>query len=352
MVFGRGTLPIGLDVGSRCIKAAQVRRRAGGYELVGSLVIERSGGGDGAEIARALGALARQGFEGRRCVCAIGKGALVSGVFELPPRSSGAPVDELAMVELCRSSALEEGSCEVSCWDLPGDRRGGEMTGVLAVGCSHADANELIEEVGASGAIVEAVDVGACALARSCGHLIVGGEAIGAIVDVGWSGVELVLMHAGCVVYERTLDAPGFGEIVKEAGEVLGFGPRDTIESLLRPAKEPDTTGAVDRRTGNVSVVLERFGEQIAKELALSFEYGGRRYGCSEVSGAVLAGGGSGCAGLESVLGDRLGVRVSVASFGEVVRGGEGLDGVHACALGLAMHGGGRGFGGVGGGGS
>jgi len=55
-------------------------------------------------------------FRGRSVVLAVGPEKLLTGILELPPRSSGAPVDQMAMSELARRHGADVQSMEMSCW--------------------------------------------------------------------------------------------------------------------------------------------------------------------------------------------------------------------------------------------
>src|SRR5437868_5523700 len=81
--------------------------------------------------------------------------------------------------------------------------RAGRSSQVMAVGCPHRDADTLIETFEREGLEVAALDVRASALARATRPLLPADKPICAVLDVGWSGTMLVMLHGGTVVYTR-----------------------------------------------------------------------------------------------------------------------------------------------------
>src|SRR5262245_23870538 len=156
--FARTSLPIGLDLGGRWFKAAQASVR-GGVSAKAKITRGAEPGAKGGTAATAVmtaadaqvlaGALERSGFSGNRVTVVAPRPLLYAGVLELPPRASGAPLEQLARVELARSNRVEEGSFTLGMWDVPlgpggrGGRDPHHPTQVFAVGL----ANDRIEPV-------------------------------------------------------------------------------------------------------------------------------------------------------------------------------------------------------------
>src|SRR5262249_26290258 len=143
-------------------------------------------------------------FEGRDVVACVPDDKLVTAVLELPPRSSGAPLDQLARVELARVHKLEPGSFELACWDLPAPARAGDATHMMAAACPHADADRLLGAIESAGLRVVALDIKPWALTRACAAV---GSADGTTVllDVGEEGALLTAVRQAAPVYERMM---------------------------------------------------------------------------------------------------------------------------------------------------
>src|SRR3954469_22371612 len=129
----RTSLPIGLDLSGRWFKAAQASVR-GGVRVMAKAKLTRgveqgvkgagaatpaNAGLKGTDAQVLAGALERGGFSGRRVTVIAPRHLLYTEVLELPPRASGAPIEQLARVELARSNRCEEGSFTLGMWDVP-----------------------------------------------------------------------------------------------------------------------------------------------------------------------------------------------------------------------------------------
>ena len=138
-LLGWGRSSIGVEIGNRQIAAVQldgsgrrvlaaamVARKAGPAgeaaaetEAPSDIPREASGAFGSEEAHRLESVLYRQGFTGNQIVLAVPDGKLMTAVLELPSRASGAPVDQLARVELGRLHKRDPGEFEMGCWDVP-----------------------------------------------------------------------------------------------------------------------------------------------------------------------------------------------------------------------------------------
>jgi len=235
MVWTRNS-PIGLDVGSRWIKAAQLRRAKGGaWELRAGLRVRRTGPGGpltGDEAARIGAMLSRQGFVGTDVVLGVPPGMLAQQVMELPPRQSGAPLDQIARTELARQARCPVNAMEACWWELPSGARASEGTHVMGLAVPHAAAEALIDACRAGGLFVEALDAPTLASARACAGeqgLVAAGVTM--LVDLGWTGATIALFVGDVLVYERRLDHAGLGQAFDQLREK--FELADDVASYL-----------------------------------------------------------------------------------------------------------------------
>ena len=116
LLAGTSVLPIGVDIGQRHIRAVQLKGSPGRWSIsaVGFLVRENPGGPvDSTDADQLRNLIAKGGFKGRRVVLAVPCKQLLTGIMELPPRSSGAPLDQLARNELSRLHRCEPDSFEI-----------------------------------------------------------------------------------------------------------------------------------------------------------------------------------------------------------------------------------------------
>jgi Tfp pilus assembly PilM family ATPase len=199
--------PIGLDIGRRFIKAAQLR----GNELLAAACIRRTGGdcmpGPG-EIRPLADALRARPFQGRAVVVAMPHDKLLTSIVELPPRASGAPIEQLARSELARIHHKNAHGLEMAHWELPVSANASSRTMVMVTACVRDDADGLLDALEAEGLEVLTLAFPAAAALCACQALIEAEES-GAVLDVGWQASRLILQHKGLIVYERSLEKCG-----------------------------------------------------------------------------------------------------------------------------------------------
>lgn len=310
--------PIGLDIGSRRIKAAQMH----GRRLAAAVSIPRAGGDgrlEASELQAVAAALRKAPFRGRSVVLAVPSDRLLTSILELPPRSSGAPLEQLARIELARRHAVEPESLEMACWDLPLPARAANRTCVMAVACRQDEADSLLDAVEAQGLNVQAMDVHAMAVTRACRPLLAEAGQSGAILDVGWSCSRLVLVHLGTVVYERHLPKYGLASLTRleapEGGQPEAPDPAGKLS--------PDATAHLEAMAGEVRVPLSYLTSQ---------------HPDAQVRQILLIGGGARRAGLGRVLASKLAMEVRPVEAGDLCEAdGEAGDSM-VVAMGLAQY--------------
>jgi Tfp pilus assembly PilM family ATPase len=354
--------PIGISVGTRHVACAQEERaglRGTRWSLAAGTLWPRRETGEtlGAlEASELLSALDRQGFQGRQLVIGAGPGTVVSAVLDLPPRSSGAPLEQIARAEIARSRSLESGAFEMAMWDLPAPGRGTEGTHMMAMACSHEKAERLIscfDGAGEAGpTAVVGLDAMSCALARAVRPVLAARAPtnLTGIVDVGWDGVTVVVLHHGAgipsVMYERVLPDHGLKRLYAECMRRHGLSFAVTAAALARLGL--DVAGSYKRIMRDVRSRVAEHVDQVAGEVQRSLSYVASRYPALTLSEVRVSGEGAGLCGgsldLEGTLSERLGVRCGVVSAGHVVaceggRAESGTSSALVAALGLALHG-------------
>ena len=311
--------PIGIDIGRRYVKAAQLSRSRSGWRVEAAASYPRPVPQKDfdAEDARLLrGVLDRRGSTGERFVLAVPKEALLTGILELPPRSAGAPLDQLARMELARMHRCRPDALEVTYWDLPAPNRGNAPARVMASGCTHQSAEGLMDCLENEGLDVQALDVQACALARACRPLFAGEKDITCLLDIGWQSSWLALIHMGTVVYQRPFGETGIQPLFEALNGQLELDG-ELIDALLcevgvgRNGNEvQDDSEAFDDLRGMVESHLE----SILKELRLSFSYAIHQYPGASVAQLVLVGGGALLQGIQGHLSSALEVQVQTVA--------------------------------------
>jgi len=284
-----------------------------------------------ADIDRLIIALAAGGFEGSQLVLAAPSAALLSQSLELPPRSSGAPIDALAVAELARSFRLEVGSLEAAVWDTPGGGRA-SISSVLVVGLEHAAATDFLAPFANAAFRPIAIDVASAALARLPQGPETGVDghtgAAQAFVDLGWDDTVLTIVVNGLPIYQRRLDDGGlstaYADIIARESVTQA-----AVDAVLLPASSGDPESEVIRAMllarwrGSMSRIIE----PVAIELDRSLTYASHRFPSTPTILVGLCGDGALLPGLS----ERLQAKLPCVHFGVVA------DPVFAVAKGLSM---------------
>lgn len=314
MRFFRGTTSlIGLDIGSRVVKAAQLQRCQNGWRLSTAAVLPRiADQSDDQTATRVAGVLERQGFLGHRVVLAAPVRKVECEMLDLPPRSSGAPIEQIAMAELGRTAKLEAGRFAMGCWDVPTAARG-SGTSVIAVALRDEDADRLVDPLENHGLEVVAIDAPGWALCRACRPLLPAGSAA-AILDLGWSAASLTVVDQQTILYQRTLWESGIEYVHKAivAEQVLDDDAAQLVLST-------DGSGHSDMaRPAWVSGLIQRFAGQLCDEVLASLTFARQRFPTGISDHLLLTGGGAKLPGLQQILAEHMGMKVSVVQVGQI----------------------------------
>ena len=323
LLSGTSSLPIGVDIGGRHIKAVQLQGSPGRWSITaaGSIARDNPGGpAQSADIVRLRDLLAANSFMGRRVVLAVPCNQLLTGIMELPPRSSGAPLEQLARDELSRMHRCTPDSFEIACWDLPAPARGGGATYVMAAGFSHEKANELVDIVEGEGLDVYALDIHASAVSRACSPLLESVTGIVAILDLGWDQADLVLLYQGVVVYERKLIKCGIGSVVDSVGKELKLHHEKAERVVRQVGLFPECPDIAPVYCKVINVVVNAFCEALVEEMRIPLSYLGNQYPDASPETLLLIGGGSPIPGLERKLNSVLDFYVRTVLPGDIVK--------------------------------
>lgn len=341
--------PIGLDIGSRTIKAAQLVRAGSRLRLAAAVVLDRAEPGESfssAEAERLRRVLGWQGFAGSSVVAAAPDQALLAGVLELPPRSSGAPVDQIARAEIGRIHRCEPDALEAAFWELPPPARpnsNGPMS--LVVACAHDRAQSLLDALDGPGLELAGLDSRGWALARACSPLIEDPQSLTAVLDLGWRSGQLTLIHRGLVIYERVLGGVGVEAMIEAIRRQMNL-PVSMIEHLLAALGLDEAAASCqeDRLlAGRLRGPLEAHLEHLAQELSLSLAYASSQYPDAPIERLLVTGAGASIPGLVEQLAQGVETPVTAVTPADVCDVPASLEaqarrGDLLAAVGLAMY--------------
>jgi len=338
-LFQANTSLIGLDVGNRVVKAAQLQRYRQGWRARAIAVLPR---GIAESVDQTAGQIAevldRQGFSGDRVVLAAPIGKIECDMLDLPPRASGAPIEQIAKSELARSAKLEPNRFEMGCWDIPPATRS-NGTSMIALAMRHEDADSMIDPLENCGLEVVAIDAPCCALHRACRKLFAGDDAC-AILDLGWSAASFHIADRKTILYQRTLWDAGVQSLHKSIVDEHGLED-DAAELMLRAQEK----GRCDlTQAGSLMSLNQPYAKQLCDELRTSLTFACQRFPGICGNQLLLTGGGAELPGMAAILKERLGLTVSMVTAGQVMDLGlranvESHLPLLATAAGLAMYG-------------
>jgi len=321
-----GPTPIGIDIGARFIKAAQLKRSSRGWTVQAATCLPRQSPDapiDAAEARRLTGTLDRQGFVGRTAVVAMPPEKVMTGMLDLPPAGSGAPMDQIARMELARMQGWDPKAFELVYWMLPPSPQTKGQTQVLAAGCTHNDANAVLDVLEGAGLRVQALDTHVCALVRAYAPLLVGSAGVVGVMDIGWKGCTLVVLHQGTVIYQRKLPEAGIARLSTTLAEQLKLAPPE-LEALLtqvgltaKPAEAAEAAEVAEGAEGGdpfeaARGVMASHFEQVSDEIRAPLFYAMQQYPGTSVERLLLAGGGASIPGLPERLTSMLDVGTHV----------------------------------------
>jgi type IV pilus assembly protein PilM len=334
---------IGLDVGSRMVKAVQLSRGGHGPRLAACASFPRVGTEaipTAAELRDVLSILRRQGFAGRDVVIAAPGEKLRSGILELPAKAAGLPMEQIARAEFGRVHKMDVNAAELSWWELPASSRAAKGTVVMAVAYPHADAEPHVSAFEEAGFRIRAVDTPTSALARGCLPLMAGRRSFG-VLDVGAAAAVLVLVRDGIVVYERRIADAGTDRLLTTLDARLGAG-REAADHVMREVglSQPDQTGGAADRFSAARELIARHVDTTVAEVRRTLAYASHQYADAAVETLLLCGGGACMPGLREYVAANVETAVQVAALDEALacdddvrrRMGPYL----ACAVGLA----------------
>jgi Tfp pilus assembly PilM family ATPase len=358
VVFGKALeqSPIGLDVGdagARWVRAAQrlTGRRGGAAvrtaRLSRSMGVAAGAGGDELtprRIATLMDALERQGFVGRRVVLSLPQKMLLSAVLDVPPRSSGAPLDVICRNELARTHRLEPEMIEAGWWDLPpapasaGSAAANAGPQAIAVGCRVSDAEDLIARFEEADVTVCGIDCRCAALARGALPAAAPPPGLTAIVEWECAAALVVVVRGETILYERHLPEAGLASLRSNVAkklaieaDVAGFLVEDM--GLGRPGPELAEDAEM---VGHAQRLIGEWIDSMVLEVRASAAYASRRFG-DAVERIVLAGTGAEIAGVPERVREKSEIELASVDALPAECGGGIRDGSRPSAFVVAM---------------
>jgi len=326
----RSNTPIGIDLDGRSIRAVQLSRSSRGWCIQAAVAMPRQRFDvpvTADEVAALARELAKHGFTGHDVVVAVPARNLLSAIIDLPPRSSGAPVERIALSELARMHECDMRAIEMASWSLPQPVRAANSTPTMVCACPYSDSEALLKLFERCGLHVLALDTRSRALVRACTPILADPRAIVAVVDLEWDQAHVVAMQEGLVAYDRALPDAGTERLI----ETLVSKSR-----LDRPAAEAVFAEAVldpananhegTKRARKPVTRVEMHTDMVADELSSPLTYLANQYPDAQVREVVLTGPCSQVGALAEYMSARLDIDVRAVTPQHMVDVSEAID--------------------------
>ena len=305
---------IGLDVCSRHIAAVQL---ANNGEIAAAARFSRIEKGDSlsAREADRIGEiLDRQGFRGKLVSVGVPDPVLMWASFSLPPRSSGAPIDSLAVAELASNASLSIDQITAGCWDAPDFAREGNQTQVVAVGCGHDDADKFLAPLDRAGFEIVSLYPRPCAAVAACEPLVGSDGGLVALIEIGESGSAPQLLIGGVPIYHRCTSEIGVDHLLDDIGKRLGFD-RMSCEFLI---ERMNTPSGLDADAGwvlaEIARLISTYLDTLSDEIHTALNYASYCYPHVTTDRVILFGQGARLPGVREHVGQQIGHSPTIAT--------------------------------------
>jgi Tfp pilus assembly PilM family ATPase len=323
-LWGRMT-PIGIDIGSRRVKLAQLARTRRGWRVGAMSAFDRLDPApipSDAELERIAEVLDRAGFVGDDVVVGAPRSRVHTAVLELPPRKSGAPLEQICHAEVARMFRLTPGSYELHAWEVPSGQARETMTQMAASAMPWSDATELVAPFDRVGLTVIAIDLTSEATARSCAEPMGRLAELSVLADLGETGLDLLVFRAGECVYTRRLESLGLSWMAETIARKLAIPPRGAAALVRRfgIAGVQSAQGA-DLCATRARVILREQIDIMLQQTLSSVSYALDRFPGEAVSSLRLIGGGANIPDIAPYLAEISGLDVGLINPSARTRG-------------------------------
>lgn len=332
---------IGVDVGSAAIKFAVASASGDQVSAWGVIPrLEPATEFSATEAGRLRSVLERRGIEGDRISVGAPPSMATSAVLELPPRSSGAPIQDLARVELARIMRCDAAGIEAVSWDVPLGGKGAAGTTLMGVACATEKASAIATTFERAGLRVEAIEPECIAISRACAAWCSNGSCV--LVDLGAGSGRVSVVVGGRVAMERDLSELGVGDRITRAAEQIGVRPDSMRLLAAAGASDPRVAGW---RAGRECVegLVSELSEDTVRAIKESVAYVHGRASGTSIERVCLCGWGAEVRGVTERIRAELGVEALPIQAATDAMGDDGvqrtLSGVYALAGGLAIRG-------------
>jgi type IV pilus assembly protein PilM len=333
---------IGVDIGSRAIKLAQVERKGGRHHIAarwtlvegdGLLTREKLGSGELAVRSKPIASLARM-FRDRRCAAVIPMAAMDLRSLSIP---AATPQEQRQMVaeELAADLAIEPEKLAFDFWKNRNVGQSSDLVEVTAMALPQEIAAKTATDLLQAGLECQTLDVLPCAIARAvelCDPQQANEAAIA--IDLGYQSPLLVLVQQGQPLYCRALRGGGVQSMMQPLEQSLGISPAECHQLLLRwgIGQQADAAAGL---AGAMMRLLSEPVDCLLSEIQRTIGFIAQQFTASPPKRIWLLGGGAAIRHLPEYLASHLGLPVQPWSIDADRR--EAADAQYAVAAALSI---------------
>jgi Tfp pilus assembly PilM family ATPase len=181
--------------------------------------------------------LAQRGFVGNKVAIGVPKEHSSFHILELPPKGSGAPINQLALLEAQRSGAHKTKDLQIGYWTQPPKNPPSKFPSpYYTVACETEPLDELIDQFESANLLPISVEPIETALVRTASsHSEFEQDAINCILEFGWDHSWAVITVGSTPVYTRKIDL-GASRVRRQLIDDHAM-PIHAINTLLNPTE-------------------------------------------------------------------------------------------------------------------
>lgn len=275
---------IGVHITSEWIAAYQSRR----HRAVACVIPRSTPGGDeltDLEARTLQRVLARQGFDANRIALVAPGGSTLASPIPAPPRSSGAPVDQIVAAEVARTLKCEPAEIELAMWNLPGSPRAkdGDASEYLVVALAHKAAEAAIAPLERAGLEVVSIVAPADAVPRCLVHEHT------AVIQIDLEAATLYVSQARQPLYQRRIPECGEARMIDAVVRQQRVDPA-LAARILQLGAEADAERLKLDAIRDSQQHLRAAADALAAQMMDSIRYISHRFGNTPITSVLLAG--------------------------------------------------------------
>ncbi len=316
---------IGIDIGARSIKMAQVEASASGYRILARWTLDAENNSimtrdemgshllkSSLSRCRSLRSL----FFGRDCAAVLSMSMVDFRLLEIP-RGNADEQNQMIGEELAADLGMEPENLAFDGWEVGNESTANtELTRMATIAVSRTLAEQLNDSLLAAGLNCRALDGMPCALARAVEMAGLGKPERAVIaIDLGYTSPLFVLVKGGRPIFARTLRGVGLQSIVQPLEKSLQISSDECQQLLTRFGVVVNGQAPVVATQKTMQLIADPL-HNLVTEIKRTVDYIGTQFRSLSTSQICLFGGGALVKNLPEYLSQQLHLPVAPWTLG------------------------------------